>query len=74
MQTRDVRVLRELVPLFIQLLRSLSTEEAQLISQRLLAIHPLQDGDVLRLLAHINIFVPGAINVLLFKEPGGQSL
>jgi hypothetical protein len=68
MQTRDVRVCRQRVPLFLQLLRSLSAEQAQLLSQRLLALHPLQDeedGEVLRLLAQINMFVPGALAPLL---------
>jgi len=67
MQTRDVREWRQQVPLFLQPLRDLRAEEAQLLSQRLLAQYALQDeeGDMLRLLAQINMFVPGALAPLL---------
>src|SRR5438876_82425 len=66
MQTRDVREWQQ-VPLFLQPLRDLRAEEAQLLSQRLLAQYALQDeeGDMLRLLAQINMFVPGALAPLL---------
>ena len=68
MQTRDVRGWRQQVPLFLQLLRDLHVEEAQLLSQRLLAQYPFQDedgGDILLLLAQINMFHPGALVPLL---------
>lgn len=68
MQEQDVRKWQQQVPLFLQSLQSLSLEEAQLLCQRLLARYPLsedEDGDVLLLLAHVNMFVPGALLPLL---------
>lgn len=62
MQTRDVREWRQQAALFLQLLRDLRVEEAQLLSQRLLTQYPFQDDeDVLLLFAQINMFVPGAL-------------
>ena len=68
MQTRDVRVWQQQVPLFVQLLSSLTIEEAQLLSQHTLTYYTPQDEeerDVLSLLAQINMFVPGALAPLL---------
>lgn len=65
---QDLRTWQEQVPLFIQLLHTLSLEEAQTLCQRLwdrYAPQNEEDRDVLFLLAQINLFVPGALLPLL---------
>ncbi len=65
---RDSREWRSQLPFFIQLLGSLSMEDAQLLSQRVWVRYAHQGkeySNVLFLLAHINMFVPGALAPLL---------
>ena len=65
---RDRRTWQEQMPIFVQLLHMLSLEDAQTLCRRLWDYHAPQDEDdheVLLLLAHINMFVPGALIPLL---------
>jgi hypothetical protein len=69
MQSQNVRRWRQQFPLFFQILRSLTLEEAQLLGQHMLARYALQDEEeqdwLNLLLAQINMFVPGALTPLL---------
>lgn len=67
LQIRDVRLWRRQVPRFIQLLQTLTLDEAQLLSQKMFLsedVHPELVKDIAYMLAQINMFVPGALQPL----------